>query len=190
MNIFLEGKTQIGKSTLIRDIFKNKEVIGFITQRIIEREKIVGFKVENIVGEYPPLEVTYRDNEKNIFLLKKEMNISVLEEHIVRVENSLRNKEKKIVILDEIGGIELKSKIFLNSIRNILQSDNLCIGVFKSKENLIGTIQKRGLGKEYLDYHKHIKNIIKKNGKLIEVDKDNIKKVKKYIEELISHNEL
>lgn len=190
MNIFLEGKSQVGKSTLIRNICKDKEVTGVITQRLIENGKIVGFKIEHIDGEYPSLEVDYKNSDNNIFLFKKEMNIEVLEKNILKLEERLKNRKKGIVILDEIGGIELKSRIFLESIINILQSDNLYIGVFKSRENLIKTLEKRGLGSEYLVYHEELKKIIKKNGEIIELYEENIEKVKKYIEKIISDNEL
>lgn len=190
MNIFLEGEIQIGKSTLIYDIFKNKEVTGLLTQRLIENGNIVGFRVEYIKGKYPPLEVTYKGDEKNIFLLKREMNIVVLEENIIKLEKTLKNNKENIIILDEIGGIELKSRVFLNSIKNILQSNRICVGVLKSRENLIRTMKKKGLGNEYLEYNKELKKIIEKNGEIINVNRKNREDVKKYIENLIYNNEL
>ncbi|WP_194191628.1 nucleoside-triphosphatase [Clostridium chrysemydis] len=50
------------------------------------------------------------------------------------LEESLKSKEK-VILLDEIGVFESESIRFQNLIRECLDSDKICFGVIKKKEN-------------------------------------------------------
>ena len=53
------------------------------------------------------------------------------------------------VVLDEIGGFEVLSDVFLEALRKLLESDIPCIGVMKGEGPASKMIQKLGLGDAY-----------------------------------------
>jgi nucleoside-triphosphatase THEP1 len=54
------------------------------------------------------------------------------------------------VVLDEIGGFEVLSDVFLEALRKLLESDIPCIGVMKGKAPATRMIQRLGLGDAYV----------------------------------------
>lgn len=128
-NIFIKGKPGSGKTSLIIKIvksLKNKTAQGrvattggFYTQEIREGKNRVGFAVKTLDGEDKILShVGFKSGPK---VGKYRIDINAIDKLIVgSIEEAIRNKD--IVIIDEIGKMEMFSGDFKSAVKNALDS--------------------------------------------------------------------
>ncbi|MCL2679211.1 MAG: nucleoside-triphosphatase [Dehalococcoidia bacterium] len=183
MHLFLQGKPCVGKSSLIRKELEQSRanVAGFITQRLKEAGRTIGYRVLSVTEELPPLEAMYIPNQSGIFLLNGQMDVSALEVAILQVEKDSQNKKCSLIVLDEVGGVELKSERFMKPLLRIINAEKPCIGVLKSAQNLSHAILSLNLDNEYLSLHRHLEQTILSKGKLISVASENKSATQEYI---------
>ena len=141
MRIAITGKPGVGKSTLCLKVYnflKDKIVIkGFVTVEYRIGGKRFGFQFLDLVS-----------GEK-LWLAKKESGKVMVGKYSVFVENVdmmaeriERYKDADLIVIDEIGPMELKSGKFINSIENIMELDNLLFTIhYKSRHPLIMKIK-------------------------------------------------
>lgn len=166
-NLFFQGASQIGKSTYLRNILNHNSIrmAGFTVQRVMNEGKIIGYQALPIKGKMlPPVNIAYRPDLSGLFLLNRKKDASVLEWTIAETEKNLQNSRSELLVFDEIGGLELTAPLFMNPLRRILSSGMPCIGILKSKENLIHTITMLNLRNEYLGKHEELVRLIQENG--------------------------
>ncbi len=141
VRVAITGKPGVGKSTLCLKTYnflKNKIIIkGFITIECRIGGKRIGFQFFDLAsGE--KLWLARRGNGE-VMVGKYTVfveNIDVMAERIEDYKNA------DLIIIDEIGPMELKSKKFINSIENIMRFDNLLFTVhYKSKHPLVKKIK-------------------------------------------------
>lgn len=175
MHLFLQGPIGIGKSTLLQKAIKLSgfSITGFTAQRLIENGKTIGYRAVMVNGTLPALEASCPDDMDGVFLLNGKRNVSVLERAIQQVERDMQSPEVKLVLLDEIGGIELTSDAFMGPLRRILSGAKPCIGVLKSAGNLAHTSSVLKLGAEYPALHKELEDLIRQKGELLTVTDKN-----------------
>ena len=175
MHLFIQGQPGVGKSSLIRKALEpiSSIVAGFATQRLIENGKVIGFCAYCVAGTLPSLETIYVANQPGAFILNGKIDISVLEKIILQVEQNIKNPKYEFVLLDEIGGIELKSRVFMGALLRILSSGKHCIGVLKSAHNMSHTVSTLKLDAEYLDMQKDFEQIICTKSELFSVTYEN-----------------
>jgi len=110
-NILLTGPPRIGKTTLIMRVIekiKNREVGGFYTEEIREKGIRKGFKILTLDGNEGILSHV---NYKGRFRVGKySVNLIDLEE--IGVKSILDSLEKDIIVIDEVGKMELFSEKF------------------------------------------------------------------------------
>jgi len=168
-NILLTGNPGVGKTTIIKKVIsglKNKG--GFFTEEIKEKGKRIGFRIVTIDGEKGIL--AYR--EKGEFMIGPySVNIKDLEEIAVKSVDS-PIKEKDIVIIDEIGKMEILSSKFRGVVMKALESPKIVIGV---------------IHRENSGFLKKIKE--RKDVELIEVRFDNRDYVEKKLKEFFKIEE-
>lgn len=150
-HIFLEGPVRIGKSTAIREcLTPYVDRLGGIACRryvdengipkayglirpddmLIESEycpKIHGDPDNGILPEDPGIFLIHRQNGSYI-------DHSVFDTIGVRMLRDSRNSD--LILLDEIGGLELLSADFRKELYHILEEGRSCIGVIKSIKSI------------------------------------------------------
>lgn len=161
MKIFITGLPGCGKTFLIRKIveeFKDKiKISGFFTEEIREKGKRIGFKIVDIStgksGILAGIDI------KGPKISKYGVNLKALKEIGIK---AIR-KESQLVVIDEIGAMELLSEKFREEIKNLMNSN----------KNLLATLHRKYV-KEYGKY-----------GILIHLRRENWKTVFKDIKEKI-----
>jgi nucleoside-triphosphatase len=133
-NIFVSGLPGCGKTTLIMEVLKelNLPVGGFYTQEIREGGVRKGFKIITLDGKEGIL--AHVDIKSPYKVSKYGINIKDLEEIGV---NSILDalKENKLIVIDEIGGMEIKSEKFKKAVLIVLNRKNKVFGTITLKSN-------------------------------------------------------
>ncbi len=141
--IFLvTGRPGIGKTTLVRKVAEalyDKYIIkGFITQEVREQGVRVGFKImtiERVLGKNGKEDwlahvSLFKGNPK---IGKYNVNIEAIDEIGVKtLEESLRDNVD-LVVIDEIGPMELLSRKFLPTVERVLNSDRIVLATIHIK---------------------------------------------------------
>lgn len=159
-NLFLTAPSGTGKSTIIKKILceLNISIGGFQVERCINNEGNIYFDMisvkdkenNNIIGECT--------KNKNPIA-----NIYTFETKGVEILNtSLENSD--LIILDEIGFLEETAEEFKSSIRKVLDSNKIVLGVLKELNSpFLNEIRNRtdiSIVKVTLDNRNHIKDHI------------------------------
>lgn len=138
-HFFLEGPIQEGKSTLIRRLIKEHltNMGGFSSQRLFnDFGQTVGFRIVPAV-EAMELTIKYSPWLSDVFLYfdggKTEKKTEVFAETAIRYLKD--GKGKKLILLDEIGGIELLIPEFREALYGILEEGVPCLGVLKLEQS-------------------------------------------------------
>ncbi len=125
-NFLLTGIPGIGKTTIIKKIieeFRNK-CEGFWTEEMKENNKRRGFVLKTTTGKECIL--ANIDFPRIYSVGKYGVNLKCIEE--IGCETILSGmKEKKIIIIDEIGKMEILSGKFKELVTEILNSSNIVI---------------------------------------------------------------
>ncbi|MHA1417581.1 MAG: nucleoside-triphosphatase [Candidatus Heimdallarchaeaceae archaeon] len=167
-NILVTGAPRSGKTTLISKIISklNINVIGFITAEIRENNIRTGFTIETysgtkkILASKKNIESKYRVGRYGIYLDNLNFIISELEKEI--------DKEmSKLIVIDEIGKMELFSHSFKRFVMKALDQTKI-LGTIMLKDN---------------DFTKKIKQ--RSDTKIFEINLLNRESVMNEIKELI-----
>jgi nucleoside-triphosphatase len=168
-NIFITGKPSCGKTTLIIEILEELKlkVGGFYTKEIREKGVRKGFKIISLDRKEGILaHVSIKSPYK---VSKYGVNVKDLEE--IGVKSILNaQKENKIIVIDEIGKMELFSEEFKKAVLKALESKNKVLGTIKmTKDSFTDKIKKR------------------KDVKIFYLQKENREKVKEEIKRLLKN---
>lgn len=144
-HLLLTGKPRVGKTTLIEKAvqeLKNKyKLEGFITKEIREKGDRVGFEIIKINGERKIF--SHKDFKSPYRVGKYGVNLYNLEEIIEKIDP----ENCDILIIDEIGKMELLSQKFFIWINTLLKN---------KKPRILGTIGEKVLEnlKKEIDFSK------------------------------------
>lgn len=132
-HLFLTGSIGCGKSTAIARALGDKitQCGGFLTRRY--REPHLHFTLESPDGK---VKKTFLDFASG----KPEVELAIFSESYLRGE---------MLILDEIGGIELLNPEFASALEAVLSSGIPILGVLKGEGAAGALIDKLGLTEEY-----------------------------------------
>ncbi|MBI9046534.1 MAG: nucleoside-triphosphatase [Anaerolineaceae bacterium] len=125
--ILLTGSPACGKTTIIRKVLENLErpASGFYTREIREQGKRVGFELVTLDGQTGML--AHLDFAKTYQVGPFGVDLTALE--AIAIPAVLRGFEKgNLLILDEIGPMEIFSKMFCDAGDQIMSSDVLLLG--------------------------------------------------------------
>ncbi|ALS01126.1 hypothetical protein ATZ33_07015 [Enterococcus silesiacus] len=138
---FLEGDKLIGKSTLLKEVILagNFSVSGFYVKRQInDQGEIVGFELreaKELLEDQPDLQ----EVPEHCFIQtengKRTRNLKVFETFGLELLKEAQLSAAEIILLDEIGGVELLAKSFREALLAVMRQPKKIIGVFKSEAN-------------------------------------------------------
>ena len=155
--IFLTGKPGIGKTTIIKKWIEKigkEKTAGFFTEEIRKKGERAGFKIKTMEGEEAILAVKGRGK---FCVGKYKVNIENLEKLGVKaIEKGIENDGIEVIIIDEIGKMELFSEKFKKAVINAIESPKTVLGVITMAKN------------EFVDRIKERKDIL-----IVEVNRDN-----------------
>lgn len=134
-NIFISGKPGCGKTTLIKEILKELKIKarGFFTEEIRRNGERIGFKIITLTGREG---ILAKKGFKSPFRVSKYGVILKDLEEIGLKEIKKGLKEDALLIVDEIGKMELFSRKFRKIILEALDSKNKILGTIMLKGNL------------------------------------------------------
>ena len=143
-NILITGYPRAGKTTLIKDVVANlsKTCIGMITNEIRGKGQRIGFKIETLSGSEfilaskSNLTSKYRVASYGVFL----ENINKVVE---LVEEEIQETDPEIIIIDEIGKMELFSNPFKKFLNISLDSRKVLGTIMLKDNNFSKTIKNR-----------------------------------------------
>jgi nucleoside-triphosphatase THEP1 len=139
--IFLTGAPGSGKTTALKKIISRLTVKtgGFYTEEIRERGARVGFKVVTLDGQESTLaHVKIRGKPR---IGKYGIDLEAIEE--VAVPSLLRSQgETDLIIIDEIGPMEILSKTFCQVVLNLLETEVHILGSIMKRSNPIANAMK------------------------------------------------
>lgn len=126
--LLLTGEPKIGKSTAISKIVAAigmDRCGGFFTEEVIADGSRTGFQIVTLSGKKTMIASV--DSDSAIRVGKYGVNLSGLESTAVEeIQRALENKD--IVVVDEIGPMQLFSEVFKDTIIEILESNKLLLG--------------------------------------------------------------
>jgi nucleoside-triphosphatase len=163
MKIFLTGKPGVGKTTVLKKFLENFEgkIVGFFTPEIRKGSQRIGFEIVEIPSGKRWLFASVEQIGDKRFG-KYWLNLEVLENVVEKIEKS----EVDLIVIDEIGKMEMFCPKFREFIEKLL----------KSEKCIVATLH-REYAKEFNKY-----------GKVIEVTKENRDELPRAILKLLEKN--
>jgi len=142
MNVLLTGRPGIGKTTLIRKLIDTSSLSkgGFYTKEIRKEGQRVGFSLTTLDGAKSIL--AHLNVESPYRVGRYGVDIDNLE--AIGVE-SIRKaiSTKELIVIDEIGRMELFSKKFRDAVIEALQTGRVLATIKKGRGNFIDVIKDR-----------------------------------------------
>jgi len=134
-NILLEGEPGVGKTTLILNIanrLPNHRIGGFYTQEIRERGQRLGFRLATFSGQSGIL--SHMKFTSGPIVGKYRVDLAQFEKIAVNgLEIAL--SESSIILIDEIGKMELFSERFKDILPRCFASDKTLIATIMSRSH-------------------------------------------------------
>jgi nucleoside-triphosphatase THEP1 len=170
-NILITGLPRVGKTTIILEVIKklNIKATGFFTREILQNNKRIGFNIETISGTSKILSSknnltsSYRVGNYGVYLEN-------IDEIIKKIEAEISSEPYDLIIIDEIGKMELFSNYFKEFILKILDQKKVLGSIMFYDNNFTRQIKKRedvliiNLTKDNRDkMRERIINILKQN---------------------------
>ena len=143
-HILLTGKPGVGKTTIIKKIIPllGTSAGGFFTEEIRVMDRRMGFRIVTLDGREDIM--AHVDCNSNYKVGKYRVDLDSFERiAIPALENAL--KDKSIIVIDEIGKMELFSAKFRELVRNILDGKKPLLCVIKENgDTFTEKIKNRG----------------------------------------------
>lgn len=160
-HLFLEGAVQEGKSTLIRRLIQPflDQTGGFSSQRLLDGGgETVGFRIVP-VSEALELTREYQPDLTGIFLAFQNGKAEKAPEIFLKTALQYLNDSggAKLILLDEIGGMELGVPEFREALYRVLSGPVPCIGVLKLEEKNRHMCEQAVIDQSCLTWHQALR---------------------------------
>jgi nucleoside-triphosphatase len=162
LKIAVTGRPGIGKTTLCMKVFNalksEVEVAGFITQEVRESGRRIGFKIIDLQnGEE---EWLAKVGEGRVKIGKYSVFVDAVDRISGRIEKIALDKNVDVLIIDEVGPMELRSRRFVEVINRLVGNE-----LEEAQKSLLFTIH-------YRSRHWLLEKI-RKNFRLYNIDERN-----------------
>jgi len=141
--ILVTGKPGVGKTTLVQRIVERMQPVpaaGFYTAEIRSKGSRLGFELQGLNGDRRILARVDIDSRHRVG--KYKVDTDGFEEFLENLE--LLNPDVELIVIDEIGKMELLSNRFRSLIRDVLASDKqLLATIALGSEGVIQEIKRR-----------------------------------------------
>ncbi|MGC1121655.1 MAG: nucleoside-triphosphatase [Candidatus Methanofastidiosia archaeon] len=138
MNILITGRPGIGKTTLIKNVINGVDTAsGFFTTEMREKGKRVGFAIETVKGTKGVL--AHVNIQGKYMVSKYTVNLSDIETVCVPSLDT----ESGLIVIDEIGKMELFSDQFRRSVLQALDTGKVIATIMEQSHPFTDAIKKR-----------------------------------------------
>jgi len=162
-NIFITGKPGSGKTTLIKEVLKELNIrsSGFYTEEIRNDKGIrQGFKIVSLDGKEGIL--AHLDFKSEFVVGRYKVNLVDLEN--IGVKSILDGLENKLlIVIDEIGKMELFSNQFKNAVLAAIESKSKVLGTIKFTRDPFTEKIRQRKDTLIIDLDKEDKTVVKEN---------------------------
>jgi nucleoside-triphosphatase len=137
------GKTQALVKVIEMLEESEQKVGGMITEPIVKNNRRVGFYVMDWMSKEKDI-LAHVDHESKVMVGRYKVNIDVLERiGVSAIENA--GEECDIIIIDEVGRMEVESEKFVDAVKKALEEDKPLILTLhkKSRNPLLQDIRRR-----------------------------------------------
>jgi nucleoside-triphosphatase len=128
MKVLLEGRPGVGKTTVARRLADRVKAKGFVTGEIREGRTRVGFAVESLDGERAV--VAHVDFPGPPRVGKYGVDVEAFERVALPALKGIRKGQ--LVVIDEIGKMELASEAFCEAVERLVERDVLLVATVHS----------------------------------------------------------
>jgi len=134
-NILFTGRPGVGKTRVIMNLISGLEGVGgFYTEEMRQKGERKGFRIVTLRGKKGIL--AHKDLKSPYRVGKYGVNIEDLENIAGEsITLALNDDKKKIVLIDEIGRMELYSPKFQQAVIEALSSSKRVIGTLQGRHN-------------------------------------------------------
>ncbi|MCD6506853.1 NTPase [Candidatus Poribacteria bacterium] len=138
-NILITGMPRVGKTTLVREVIEDAaksdiKAIGFYTDEIRENNKRIGFQISDLDGRQALLASTFFRTKYRVG--KYGVNLHNLDLIGIRaIQRGLRSKKFDLILIDEIGKMELLSERFMSVLMKALDSEKPVLATIMHIDN-------------------------------------------------------
>ncbi len=130
MKVFLTGLPSVGKTTIVKKFLKaySRKVVGFFTPEIRKNGKRMGFEIELIPSDEKLLFASV-DRISPVGFGKYWISMKNLEKSIENVKNLTEKEKADLIVIDEIGKMEMISPKFREFVEELVSSPKnlLCV---------------------------------------------------------------
>ncbi|MBN2018392.1 MAG: NTPase [Candidatus Cloacimonetes bacterium] len=129
-NILITGYPGVGKTTFINKITKQLscKIAGFYTHEMMEQGRRTGFYITDFEGNQMVMASEKSDSPYRVN--KYGLNIDAFEKiGIPALEQALTNAD--LIVIDEIGRMEMFSQTFCDKLRQVFDSDKPLLATIK-----------------------------------------------------------
>ncbi len=167
-NVLITGSPRVGKTTLITSVIKEmkKDVIGFLTEEIKENNRRTGFEIKTYSG-HKLLLASKKNTTSRYRVAGYGVYLENIDTTIENLSQELFETDYDLIIIDEIGKMELFSSKFRSFVMDCLET-----------KKVLGTIMLRDN-----DFTRQIKN--RDDTILLEITVSNREEIKNKIMEML-----
>lgn len=187
-HFFLEGDRFGGKSTLLQKCIRDAglTVSGFYVKRNISEGTVKGFELRSACELQGDRSLVEMDQWfiKEIDG-KRSRNLAVFENYGCTLLRAAQTAACDLLLLDEIGGIELLVPIFTQELLQTLKRPIKIVGVFKSEKNYRYQKAHMAGGLTIEKQRALLRARLEEDGQILELTKDNYSMIEEQLQDFL-----